>query len=144
MLFVVDTNILFSFFWKDSPTRELLIKHKLVSPENSLKEINKYESLILSKTKLSPENFLVLKKELVLFVDFVSEKEYSDFFKQAEKLSKPFSDKERQEFLNDIDFFALALKLNLPIWSNDKLFKKQSSVKVLNTKEVLDLTKLSE
>ncbi len=139
MLFVVDTNILFSFFWQNSPTREILTKHKLVSPETSLKEINKYESLILSKTKISSEEFSSLKKELAMLIDFIPEEEYSKSFKQAEKLSESFSENEKQEFFNDIDFFALALKLKLPIWSNDKLFKRQSFVEVFNTKEVLTL-----
>jgi predicted nucleic acid-binding protein len=144
MLFVVDTNILFSFFWQNSPTKELLIKNQLVSPEISLKEINRYKSLILSKTKLSSEEFLKLKRELALLVDFIPEKEYSEFFKQAERLSKSFSEKEIQEFFNDLDFFALAFKLDIPIWSNDKLFKKQSSIKVFNTREVLEFTQAEE
>ena len=124
MFFVVDTNVLFSFFWKDSPTRQLLAKHRLVSPELSLKEINKYESLILSKTKLSSKEFLSLKRELAMLVDFVPIEKYSEFFKKAENISKSFSAKDKQEFLDDLDFFALALKLDFPIWSNDRLFKK--------------------
>ena len=43
----------------------------------------------------------------------------------------------------DIEFFALALKFNMLIWSEEKSFKTQKEVKVLNTeelhKELLDM-----
>lgn len=35
------------------------------------------------------------------------------------------------------DFFALALKLNCPIWSNENLHKKQSKVKIYSTSELI-------
>ncbi|MFW6002547.1 MAG: PIN domain-containing protein [archaeon] len=139
MEFVVDTNVLFSFFWKGSPTKELLKKHKLISPEVALDEINKYKSVILSKTGLSSDEFKKLKEELALIVDFIPLEEYSDSLKEAEKLSNSFSENEKQEFLNDLDFFALSLKSDLPIWSNDKLFKKQPLIDVLTTSEIVSL-----
>lgn len=37
----------------------------------------------------------------------------------------------------DVDFAALALKLKLPLWSNDAGFKKQNKVKVYSTEEFL-------
>lgn len=39
----------------------------------------------------------------------------------------------------DQDYFALALKLGCPIWSNDKALKGQKRIKVYSTKEVADL-----
>ena len=53
----------------------------------------------------------------------------------AEQLTK----KEYTEFVKDIDFFALAVKIGCPIWSNDKLFKKQSEVLVFTTIEIIEL-----
>ena len=40
---------------------------------------------------------------------------------------------------HNIDFFALALEKECPIWSNDKELKQQQVVKVLTTKEVIEL-----
>jgi len=40
---------------------------------------------------------------------------------------------------NDIQYFALALKLNIPIWSNDKKLKEQNKVKVYSTEELKEL-----
>ena len=37
----------------------------------------------------------------------------------------------------DIEYFALALKSNCAIWSDEKALKKQSKVKVLTTSELV-------
>lgn len=39
---------------------------------------------------------------------------------------------------DDKMYFALALKLNIPIWSNDKELKKQKRVKVYTTEELIE------
>jgi len=59
MRLVVDTNILFSFFWNDSFTKKLLISKKfdLISPEISLKEIQKYSKDIIKRTKTNNSGF---------------------------------------------------------------------------------------
>ena len=58
-------------------------------------------------------------EELVLYID------------EAEKLT-PDPD--------DMAYFALALKLNCAVWSNDKKLKEQDKIKIYNTHE---LSKLS-
>jgi len=39
--------------------------------------------------------------------------------------------------LKDVEYFALALRFDFPIWSNEKAFKKQSKVKVFSTKDLI-------
>jgi predicted nucleic acid-binding protein len=39
----------------------------------------------------------------------------------------------------DIPYFALALKLMAPVWSNEKRFKKQSQIVVYSTTELKQL-----
>ncbi len=40
----------------------------------------------------------------------------------------------------DVAYLALALKLKVPIWSNDKVLKeKQATVRVYSTEEILNL-----
>ena len=42
--------------------------------------------------------------------------------------------------IKDVPYLALALKLNIPIWSNDKELKeKQKHVRVYSTPELLNL-----
>jgi len=130
MRLVVDTNILFSLFWKGSFLQKVMVSQELelYSPEYALEEIKKYEKEIMRKTKLSKKEFNERRRGLPILVEFIPLKEYGKFFKQL----KEVPDKD------DIDFLALALKLKCPIWSNDKALKKQNKVKVLATKEVLN------
>ena len=55
--FIVDTNILFSFFWENSFTRRILVDQdfNFFSPEHALIEINNHIDEIkrLSKNSLS-------------------------------------------------------------------------------------------
>ena len=37
----------------------------------------------------------------------------------------------------DVEYFALALRFDFPIWSNEKGFKKQTKVKVFSTSELI-------
>ncbi|MBU1029661.1 MAG: PIN domain-containing protein [Nanoarchaeota archaeon] len=131
MKLVVDTNVLFSFFWKNSISKKLLMNTsiELFSPEFALEEINKYEEEIIIKTKITKEEFKNLKKELAIIINFVPLEEYKDFFKQAVNIC-PDTD--------DADFFALALKFRVHLWSNDSKLKDQEVIKIMTTKDLLN------
>ncbi len=129
MRLVVDTNILFTLFWKGSFLQKVMVSQELelYSPEYALEEIKRYEKEIMQKTRLEKKEFNEIRKGLPILTEFVPLKEYSKFFKEL----KEVPDKD------DIDFLALALKLKCPVWSNDKALEKQSLVKILTTKEIL-------
>jgi len=132
MKIVVDTNILFSFFWKDSVTRKLLVasNFELISPKIALEEIKRYSTDIIKKTKITQKNFdrdfLNLKK----VVKFVDTKKYSSFLREAERIAP---DKD------DTQFFALCLKFSCFLWSNDSMLKKQNRIKVLSTEDIIGI-----
>jgi len=129
MKLVIDSNVLFTFFFKDSVLKQVLEKSvELFSPEYALEEINKHSSELMKKTGLSKSEFKKLKQELALKVDFIALQEYSSVFAKALCIAESFSKDKYPEFVKDIDFFALALKIGCPIWSNDKLFKKQDKI----------------
>ena len=127
MRFVVDTNILFSFFWKDSITRKIILKIQLFAPEFALEEINKYKEEIKKKAKITEEQFKELRQELALTLDFVVVEEYRVSF--GEVITPD---------TNDVDFIGLALYLELPLWSNDSELKKQRTVVVVSTSDLLN------
>lgn len=141
MKFVVDTNVLFTFFWKSSVFKKLANKPnlKLFSPEYALEEINRNSEEIIEKTKLSLEEFKNMRKDLAVIVEFIPINEYSSFLKRANLLAENLPKPEKTELEGDIDFFALALKLKCPIWTNDKMFKKQQIISVFFTKEIIEL-----
>jgi len=70
---------------------------------------------------------------LKTFIDFIPLEEFKDKVPEAKKIS-PDPD--------DIQFLALALKLKLPIWSEDRALQRQSLVKVFTTSELLKALEL--
>jgi len=131
MKLVADANILFSFFKKDSSTRKIISRFdtfELFTPSFCVKEILKYKEVIRQKSRISEKTFKELLEELSIFVKIVPLPEYSEFLSKAKDICPD---------PNDVDFFALALKLDCPIWSNDTKLKQQSVVKVLSTKELI-------
>ena len=140
MKLVIDSNVLFTFFWEGSVFKNFVnTPVQLFSPEYALEEINKYSLDLMKKTSLSKERFKKLKQELALNVEFISLEEYSPLFHKALTIASKPPKNEYEEFVKDVDFFALALILSCPIWSNDRMLKKQSKVIVFNTKEIIEL-----
>lgn len=82
----------------------------------------------MSKAKISIGVFGLLERVLAWKVEFIPVSEFKDFLKEAESVC-PDTD--------DIEYFALALKFNCSIWSNDKLLKNQPKVKVFSTSELI-------
>lgn len=130
---VVDANVLFSTLIKESISYKLLFyeSYRLYAPEFILVEIEKYKEELLQKTKRTTEEFYnllqILRRRIILFpLD-----ELIQFIKKAEQISPD---------PKDISYVALALKLNIPIWSNDKQLKeKQKIIKVYSTKDLLEM-----
>lgn len=129
---VVDTNILFSFFWRGSLTRKLLINSdfELVSPKFALVELKKYSKEIIKKTKITKREFEKELLNLQKVVSFIDKKKYSYFLKAVEVFSP---DKD------DADFFALCLFFDCSLWSNDSLLQSQEKVEVFSTEEIIEV-----
>ena|SRR3989344_280584 len=127
MKFVVDTSVIFSLFKASSGTNKLLKEYRfeLFAPKKILEELSKYSGLICSKFGISKDKFL---EDVSLLPNLIEFRNASHFFEsEAEKL---ISHK------TDVPFLALALELNIPVWSNDEHFKEQGSVKVFTTTEL--------
>jgi predicted nucleic acid-binding protein len=129
---VLDSNIIFSSLLKDSAARKIILSDifELFAPEFLFTEINKYKRKIVEKTGLGKNNFEFLLLLLQSHVAVISFKEFSGFLSEAEELMKNID-------LKDAPFIALALKLGIPIWSNDLHFKKQNKVLSYTTDEII-------
>jgi len=132
MILVVDANVLFSALIKDSYTVELVFNEdlKLYTAEFIIEEFWKYESIILKKTHRTREEFIQIMHQLKDIITVIPQEEYTRFMKLAELISPDE---------NDVAYFALAMKLDCGIWSNDKKLKEQVKVKVYSTEEVIKL-----
>lgn len=110
--------------------QDLLLSDEIdaVAPEWILFEVGKYWKELSIKSGLSEEDLddvlsLVREQMTILSVG-----KYSAMLSTAKDISPD---------IKDAEYLALALKLNCPIWSEDKLLKRQDKVVVLNTKELL-------
>ena len=138
MRLVADTNVLFTFFWKNSVLKEIMHQGvKLFAPEYSLEEINRHKQEIIDKAKITENEFTGQLYLMEHEVDFVPKSAYEKQIAEIERISRIFSEPEKSEIMEDADFLALAILLHCPLWSNDTLLKKQGKVNVLSTHDVI-------
>ena len=134
MKFIIDANILFSALIKDNTTRKLILKDDLIlySQDFIIEEFLEHLDELEQKTNIETKLLKEKMKELLKFsnIKLVSNEDFTDKIKEAIKISPD---------IGDIPYFALALKLNYPIWSNDKALKKQVIVKIYSTEELINL-----
>lgn len=133
MELIVDANILLSAFLKEALTRELLLDSRLIlfAPEyllvetaRHLKQTASLRKRIQSSGNVIEELFNILTSR----IQSLPKKSYAD------RLSEALSLAPHRE---DAPYLAVALSLQIPIWSNDKGLKNQSQVKVYSTAELM-------
>ena len=117
---VVDTNIVFSTLQKEGMTRKLffLLGMEFYAPNFLMVEIIKYKEKIVSLSPMNESEFISVVSKVFNKINFVNETLIS-----AENRRKAY------EMCKDIDeedtpFVALALELDIPLWSGDKKLAK--------------------
>ena len=143
MKLVVDANVLFSFFKRDSTTRKLITSleiFELSTPSFGIEELCKHEGEICKKAKISRAEFDEALEDLRLFVDVAPDEKFKDFGADAKKISP---------HLKDVPFVALVLWFKdkgyeTALWSIESRLKEleKHEVKVYTTGELLGLLKL--
>lgn len=132
MRLIIDNNILFSLMKPDSTNSHLfsIMNAEFLAPEFINNEFKKYEDECLLKSKLSKIDFIKRKKEILDKIKFIKFSEYKEFIEKTKLYTKD---------IDDAPYIILALKLNCPLWSNDKRLKEQSKVKVLSTEDIIEI-----
>ncbi len=131
MKLVIDASIVFTAIIGKGVTKELIFSDNLdlYVPDFFFEEIKKHENRIKELSKLSSEEFNDLVNKIKSKITPISRKEFDMFLEKANRL---IDDKD------DTEYIALALKLKIPIWSNDPHFKKQQEIKIFTTTELVD------
>jgi predicted nucleic acid-binding protein len=133
---VVDASILFSFFRQDSARRILLeqLRKRLQVgfPEFALEELTASQEKIAKHASVGKSEFLLALSLLRKVIEVVPKHEYEASLLPAREISP---------HLEDDPYFALALSLGAPIWSDEQAFRGQGKVKVYTTRELLELLK---
>ena len=135
MRVVIDTNVIISALIRDSITREVIVKSgwQLFYPEIVLHEIRKHKETILKKSGLSEKDHDDILGRLLKYITLIPAEQCELHLEEARK------EIEKRDPC-DVIFLAAALSLeNSVIWSDDKDFEIQSKIKILKTKDIMDL-----
>jgi len=127
---VVDANVLFSVLIKKGKTEELIFETdiRLFAPEFIFDEFEKYKEMLLKKTEKTNKEFEELLNILKKKIKTIPNEETEKYISEAKNISPD---------VKDSDYFALALKIKCPIWSNDKALKdKQKAVQIYSTEDL--------
>ncbi len=122
MKLVLDSNILFSAILKNSTTRNILVSEEfeLFLSEYALLEIDNHRQFLLKKTQLSESEFAMTLNMLL---------------ERGEQIMRGID-------LDDAPFIALAMSVpNDGVWSNDKDLRRQTTIRVWTTEELLEWLK---
>ncbi len=129
---VVDATIVFTGIMGTGVTKEIIFSRSvnLHGPKALFDEVEEHTARIKVLSGLSSSDFGELLGKLRSAIKLFPRSEYEPFINEANKLiSDP----------DDTEYLALSLSIGkCPIWSNDPHFKKQSSVGVFTTNELVE------
>ncbi|MBR9702845.1 hypothetical protein GOV10_02320 [Candidatus Woesearchaeota archaeon] len=124
---MIDANIVFAILLTKGKTDEIFFESpwSFFAPPLLLEEIERYVRYLLKKSKRVEEEFWEIKERVLQKVCILPANE--SFLLTAADFSPD---------IDDIEFLALALQLNCPLWSNDKKLKEQDVVPVFSTEDL--------
>ena len=113
---IVDANKLIAAFLKNGLIRRIIVlgSIKLFTIEQVLEEINEHKDELLVKAGIDERVYnLILRDILLPHIAVVEGRWVMDVADEAREISRGFDP-------DDWPVIALALKLGVPIWTNDK------------------------
>lgn len=134
MKLVLDTNVVLSALIKESRVRSVLLSpnHLFFVPEYLLDEIERHLSLVRKKTGLPDDEIRLVLNTLMVRVRTIPYEEVSKKWEEAELIMARIDPQ-------DVPFIAAALSVQCDgIWSDDRDLRRQNTVKVWNTREILE------
>lgn len=114
MKLIIDTNKIIACLLRDGKVRRILFLPflELYTVQYVFEEIKEHKDKLLTKVSKSAFDLILFKAKLKLkSIGFSAEDE--KYIQMAKKIANEFDP-------DDFPFIALALKLNAPIWTNDK------------------------
>jgi len=125
-----DANVILSAVAGKAALRVFLEKDiEIVTTQFNIDEVKEYLSVIAEKYELREE---ILESQLKLLpLRIYQQNYYKDFLHAA---ARRLSGKDE----DDVELFALSIKLKIPVWSNDRDFKNMG-VEVYTTATLLKL-----
>ena len=133
MKLIIDANIILSaLIAPNKKTKELIFLDniQLFAPDFLRDEFDKHKNIICEKSSLNINDLNLLSQIIFSRIHFISFYKFQKNIKRAIQICPD---------PNDTEYFALALTLKYPIWSNDKKLKEQNFIKIINTSELIKI-----
>ena len=132
MKITVDANILFACLIKDSTTRELFLNPALFlfAPEFIVDEFARHLVEVRKKSGLSNEELYRLVDKVLGQLVLLSDKDLKPFLPAAASLVD-----DPKDWL----YISCALYENTIIWSHDLDFGTQKRIRIISTKELINI-----
>lgn len=125
IIIAVDANIILSALLGGKPSSILFdARFFFTTTRFTIKEVEKYIPRLARKLDLPQEYFKELLSDLPIVI--YSKKYYATRVEEAKAIVGVIDKK-------DVDILALALKLDVHLWSQDKDFEKAGYSKILKT-----------
>lgn len=127
-----DANVILSAVAGKAALRVFLKEElEIITTEFNIEEVNEYFSVMSEKYDLSNE---ILESQLKLLpLKVYGSGHYADFLSKARK---KMSGKDQ----DDVELLALALRMKIPVWTNDRDFRN-TGVQTYTTAQLLKLLK---
>jgi predicted nucleic acid-binding protein len=134
MRLVVDTNRIIAALVRDGVSRRIIthFNGELITIGFSVEELEEHKEEILKKAKISETDLEMILDKLFSKLTVLDDKVVEIYMKEAKEIMGTVDSA-------DVPFIAAALATKSPIWSDDKHFKKQNTVNVLTTKELIEM-----
>ncbi|HLD83352.1 MAG TPA: PIN domain-containing protein [archaeon] len=133
MKVVIDANVFLSALIRDSATRRIIVSYgiEFYFPEPALNRIKKYKDYVLTKSGLSDDDYNKLMAILLKYIALVPEKTIMQKWGDAENIMGAIGPE-------DIVFAATVLCVkDSVLWANDRYFKRQVTITVFATEDIL-------
>ncbi len=130
MKIIIDANIILSMLIKPGKPIDIFFRDELeiFAPELLISELRNNIDEIADKSSLSREEITEFSKIIFQKIKIISERDFVKFLERAENICP---------HLKDVQYFALALFLDCPIWSNEKKLMEQSHIKVYASHDLI-------
>ena len=132
MRLIIDANIVIAMFITPGKTAALFFKPslELFAPEFLREELENNLAMLIERSVLAEIELLKMLTEVFQRICFIQEDHLLSHVPEAERITPD---------PKDMAYFAAALHLHCPLWSNERKLKKQDLVKVYATHELMEL-----
>ncbi|MBI3033294.1 PIN domain-containing protein [Candidatus Woesearchaeota archaeon] len=136
MQVIIDANVIIAMLVKPGKPIDLFFDSRLsiFAPQLLFEELEQNKEELMSKSSLIREEYEWLLTILAHSIQIIPEQDFLSYREKADKICPD---------PKDMVYFALALYLNCPIWTNEKKLKEQNDVTIYATHELIRMFEIN-